>query len=243
MNPKDKYFNIQSNSAGSSGTSGFVDDYAVKIEVQDFNNPVLENVNYQFFYLQEDLNTTQIEAVNLSFPSGVYGDNTTTPTDNRTFKMSVWLSESSGPGVTNPANANSEANGVSAVVATAPAGSTNEQLTSNLGSNIGQVNFTSAVYRGWFRLQTTLSTSTASVIARSSNGSFADIVMRSESSLNGDSNFLNGSFTFNLFAAGINTLTKIQSLQIYHRTVDAVAGVNQATTTVDAGALEIDIIL
>ena len=51
--------------------------------------------------------------------------------------------------------------------------------------------------------------------------------------------YLTGDFTYDLYAAGVNTLAKLQSCQMLHRVSDAVAGVTPHVLTVDAGAIDI----
>lgn len=180
------------------------------------------------------------EAVTLSFPSPDFGDTMNTPTDARTALLKVWLANSAGTGVTSPANANGQNDGALATLQTAPAGPTTITMTSDIGVNVGAgLTFTSVLYRGWFEAKTTLITSTCKIVAHSSTAAFADITMFTQSTLNGDTNHLSGDFTFDLFAAGVNTLAKLQSLQIVHSTTDAAAGVTPAVLTVDSGSADI----
>jgi len=247
INSKDQYFNVKSSEGGGGGISGtaFSDGYEVKLIVADSNNPPLDNVTLDIDYDIDDQINNQTETVELAFPSGVYGDTSAPPLDTRGFLISVWLSGSTSSvgQVDNPSNANGQDDSSSALLSTNALGSNTEQLDSDIGSNIGSISFTTATYRGWFVSTTPLVTGTATLIAHSSDNSFSDIVMYTVSELNGGDNYSDGSFTFDLFASGVDTLSKIQSLQIYHRTVDAVAGVTPATLNVDAGSLELNLIL
>jgi hypothetical protein len=227
-----------------TGTGGFDDNFSINIKVDEGNETLIEDVNYAIALEQNDTNQGQIEALELKFPAGVYSENSVVPTDEKGFLIKVWLSGSTGTRVTNPTNANGENNAGFAVVSTAPGDSTpNELLQSNLGSNLGNYSFSSAIYRGFFKAETPIQTGLARVTAISSTGAFSNIILFNLSSIGGSTDFLSGSFTFDLFAAGINTIAKLQSLTIQHRTTDAIAGVTPAILTVDAGCLEMNIIL
>lgn len=229
---------------GTGGTviitpgDAFTESIGLTIQTTDANAAPTDNPTFQLNVATSDSNAEPTEAVGLTI--GGQADTNATPTDARSALIRVWLSASAGAGVTNPANADGQNDAVNATVSTAVAGSTTETMTSALGSNVPSgITFSSANYRGWVRFQTTLITSTARLIARSTSALFSDITMFTQSTLNGDTNFLDGSFTFDLVAAGVNTLAKLQSLQIVHETVDAAAGVTPAIVTVDAGAVDI----
>jgi hypothetical protein len=224
---------------GGGGGSDFTDDFSIGINAADTNATPTDAVGYEMTLDLEDTNATPTDAASLTFPTGVWGDTNSTPTEAREFLIMTWLNNSAGSGVSNPSNANGSDDGASAVVSTAPAGSTTETLTSDVGNNVSVIAFTKATYRGWFRARTSLGTSTAELIAHSNGGLFADIVMFTLSGIGGDVNHLTGSFTFDLGAAGINTIAKLQTLQIYHRTTDAVAGVTPAIIDVDAGSIDL----
>jgi hypothetical protein len=168
-----------------------------------------------------------------------YADSNVVPADTRSFVVRYWLSGSAGAGTAAPANADGQNNGTLATVQTAAAGSATETLTSACGSNIGTVTFTGAVYRGWYRLQTPLATSTAQVILRSTSALFADKVVETLAATGGDTNRLTVPFVYDLITNDIDTLAKLQSVQVLHQTTDAAAGVSPATVTVDAGAIEL----
>lgn len=217
----------------------FTDSYSIGIKAADSSATPTDSDTYAISLAQSDTNAGQAEAVELKFPTGVWGETSATPSEGQSFTVVVWLANSAGSGVTNPSNADGENDGATAQVQTAPLGSNTETLLSDIGTNVGSWTFTSCTYRGWFRLQTQLVTSTARVIARSSTAAFSDITMATLSAVGGDTNHLSGSFTYDLFAAGVDTLSKLQSLQIVHETVDAVAGVTPATVTVDAGNISV----
>ena len=195
------------------------------------------DVYISFILIASPADAPMVETASASI-SGFTDDNTT-PSENRSALLRVWLANSAGTDVANPSNANGSNNATNAVVSTAALASNPEVMTSDVGSSIGSISYTSAIYRGWFRARTTLITSTAEVIAQSSTAAFADIVMFTQSSLGGDTNHLSGTFIFDLIAAGVDTLSKLQSLQILHRCTDAVAGVSPAILDVDAGAVDI----
>ena len=223
---------------GSSGPTGFTDAISLQIIVGDSNAVPTDAATFQLALLTGDTNAAQSDALQLQIDG--LGDDNAPPTDTQSFTLRAWLSASAGTDVTSPANANGPNDGVLATVSTGVLASNPETMTSELGSNLPSgLTLTSVIYRGWFRAQTTLVTSTAAVIAHSSSALFADVVMFTQSSLGGDTNHLGGTFTFDMIAAGINTQAKLQSLQIYHRCTDLAAGVTPAVLTVDAGCLEI----
>jgi hypothetical protein len=168
-----------------------------------------------------------------------FGDANAVPTEGRSSLAKLWGTGSAGTGVTNPANADGPNDGTSATVSTAVAGSTTETLTSNCGNVVaaGSV-FTSVVFRGWYRLQTVLSTSTAKVVLHSSNASFLDLTIETLAAAAGDNNHLTTPFSVDI-SATINTLAKLQSAQIQYITTDAVAGTQPAIITADASSLEL----
>lgn len=214
-----------------SGINGSGSGFVQKIEA---------DIHTAFVIIAPPADNPATESTTLTFPAGNFDDPNTAPTDARSALLRVWLANSAGTDVSNPANANGANNGVNAVVQTAALASNPETLTSDIGVNVGAgLTFSALTYRGWFRARTTLVTSTAAVIAHSSTAAFADITMFTQSTLNGDTNHLGGTFTFDLLAAGVDTLAKLQSLQIFHRTTDAVAGVTPAILDVDAGAADI----
>jgi len=218
---------------------GLTDAFKLNIVAADSNATPTDNASFLLKLLEADSNNAPTDAASLKFPAGDFGDSNPAPTDARTVTLRVWLSNSAGTGVTNPANANGANDGTFAVLQTTIGGSATITMTSDIGSNIGTITFSTVLYRGWFNLTTTLLTSTVSIIAHSSSALFTDITMFTFSGLNGNVNHNTGDFTFDLFAAGVNTLAKLQSLQILHRTNDAVAGVTPAVLNVDAGATDI----
>lgn len=222
------------------GAAGFTDDFSLNIKADDSNATPTDADTYAMTLDLADTVAAQTETAELKFPSGVWGDSSGTPTDAQGFSVQVWLANSSGTGVSNPTNADGENDGSNATVQTAVAGPTTETLTSDVGTNVGSWSFTSVTYQGWFTLATTLATSTAEVIARSSTAAFGDIVMITLSATDDSVDHSSGDFTYDLYAAGVDTLAKLQSLQIVHQTTDAAAGVTPAVVQADAGLVEID---
>lgn len=223
----------------NSGAAGFTDSFKLNIQVADSVAAQSDAATFALALAEAESIAAQTEAVSLGISGAGLNDSNASPTDARSALLRVWLSGSAGSGVTNPANANGQNDGAVATLQTALAGASTITMTSNIGSNIGTIAFTAVLYRGWFEAKTTLLTSTVKIVAHSSTGAFADITMFTQSATNGDTNHLAGDFTFDLFAAGVNTLAKLQSLRILHSTTDAVAGVTPAVLTVDAGAADI----
>lgn len=220
-----------------SGPAGFTDSFSIALTFPDTNTVPTDAASYAMTLAQSDSNAGHSDSVELKFPAGVYVDSSTAPSDVKDFAVRVWLSGSSGAGVTNPTNADGQNNGTNATVSTAPLGSNTETLTSLVGVNLpAGLSVASAVYRGWFALTVSLGTSTGRVIAHSSTALFADVTMFTS---NSTTSHATGTFTFDLVAAGIDTSAKLQSLEIYHQTQDAVAGVTPAVMSVDAGSIEL----
>lgn len=189
------------------------------------------------FNAGDDPNAAQSETATLSFPSPDFADTTATQSETNSFNLRCWLSGSvqTAGTVTNPANANGSNDGLVASMTTAVAG-TNPIMTSNCGSGLPTATVTSAVYRGWWNATISLVTSHCIIVGHSSSALFADVTFID---VTASVNHLAGDFTFDLIAGGINTLAKLQSLQIIHKSTDAVAGVTPATFTVDAGCIEL----
>jgi hypothetical protein len=179
---------------------------------------------------------TDVLTLNVKLPA----EPVVAPADARSFLVKVFLSGSVNTSqVTNPANADGDPNGTVATLQTAPAGATTAVMTSSLGSNVGAWAFTSAIYRGWFKSVTTLGTGSVSILLHSTTGLFVDKTMFLVSAAATTTDHLSGDFTFDLIAAGVDTLAKLQSCQVLHRTADAVAGATPNVLTVDAGCLEL----
>lgn len=233
-----KSTNPPSVTGGGSTTviDAFTDTFTVQIGAPDSNASPTDAATFQLSGSYADTNAGHGEAVSLGFPSPDFGDSNQAPIDTTSFTVRAWLSGSAGAGVTNPANANGQNDGANAVISTAIAGPTTETLTSALGVNVPTATISAAIYRGWFSVTVPLGTSTTEVIAQSIGGLFTDVVMFTSATTVSHST---GTFTYDLIAGGINTLAKIQSLRILHRTTDIAAGVSQSTMNVDAGAVEI----
>lgn len=227
-------------SGGSGGGPAFSDGFSINIKAADSNLAPADASTFQINLLQADSNAAPgAETVRLRFPAGSYGDTSPAPTDLRTFTARVWLSGSAGAGTTNPANANGQNNGALATLTTVPAGTNPITLTSVLGPNVPAFSITSAIYRGWFRSENVLVTSSGRLIMQSTTALFADIEMFLNDVAATTVDRLDGSFTFDLFAAGVNTLARIQSCRMLHRVQDAAGGVTPHILTVDAGCIEI----
>jgi hypothetical protein len=225
--------------SSSSGPAGFSDTFNIGIKLNDSNVVPSDSGTFTINLAQSDTNSTQSETVKLEFPAPDFGDTSTAPTESRNFKVIVWMSASSGTGTTNPTNADGSNNGTIATLQTAALGTNPITLTSSLGSNVPTVLVTAILYRGWFKSVNTLVTSTGTLIMHSTTAAFSDIVMFTNSGLGATVDHLTGTFTFDLFAAGVNTLAKLQSCQMLHRVTDAVAGVTPHVLTVDAGSVEV----
>jgi hypothetical protein len=224
-----------------SGVGGFSDFFSIAIDAQDSNATPTDNYSIAGDYRLDDINAGQTETVSIKIPQPAFSDSIQTPTESTTFKLNVWLSNSTGG--TNPANADGSNNGTVATLRTASAGAATITMTSVLGANLPDSNITSAIYRGWFNSVNSLQTSSGRIILRSSSSLFSEITIFLNTNNNTTVNRLDGSFTYDLFANGINTLAKLQSVQVLHRVTDSVAGVTQHVLTVDAGSLELTIIL
>ena len=73
----------------------------------------------------------------------------------------------------------------------------------------------------------------------STTGAFADLTMFSNAALSTTVDHSTGDFTYDLIAAGVNTLAKLQSCQLLTSTADAAAGVTPAVLTFDAAEIEL----
>jgi hypothetical protein len=192
--------------------------------------------SYAFGFSATDANTAPTETAALNLKG--YGDTNAAPTDTKSSVAQFFLSASAGTShVTSPANANGKNDGTSSTQQTAAAGATTETLTSSCGVGIGAgTTFTTAVYRGWFVATVPVPTSSVKIVLHSTTAAFADVTaLTTTATLNSAT----GTFTFDLVAAGINTLAKLQSVQVLHSTTDAAAGVSPAVLTVDAGCVEL----
>lgn len=237
---------IRSNAPSVGGGGGsvtvldaFTDAFTLKIFFTETANATPTDADSYVinFNAGDDPNAGQSETVQLAFPAPDFADTSVVPTDADSFTMRVWLSASAGG--TNPSNADGANNGTVATLQTAVAGAATISMTSTLGASLPTATVTSVVYRGWFKSVNTLVTSTGSLIMHSTTAAFADVTMFTNSGLSTTVDHLSGDFTFDLIAAGINTLAKLQSCQMIHRTTDAVAGVTPQVLTVDAGCLEV----
>lgn len=240
-----KHIQVYYPTVGGGGGStitlpAFTDAFGLKFNFVDSNAVPTDAASFRLNLALADSNAAPTDALKLDLRG--LGDTNSAPTDSQSFLLRTWLSATtmnSTNGVTSPSNADGQNNAAVATYQSAAAGDANPRTTSALGSNIGTISFTSAVYRGWFKSVNTLVTSTTTIKVHSSSALFADITMFSNSALNTTIDHLSGDFTFDLIGAGVNTLAKLQSMQILHATSDAVAGVTPAVLTVDAGAVDI----
>lgn len=227
---------------GGGGTTvieAFTDAFSLNIKAEDTNAEPTDNATFVLNLLQADSNADLTETVQLGISGPGFSDSNVVPTDTNSFTLRVWLSASAGTGSTNPANADGQNNGTVATLQTAVLGTNPIVMTSTLGANVPTATITAAIYRGWFSSSNTLVTSNGALIMQSIGALFGDITMYSNSGLGQSDNFLDGSFTFDLFAAGVNTLAEIQSCRMVHRVSDLAAGVTPHSMTVDAGCIEI----
>jgi hypothetical protein len=210
---------------------------SLAIRIGDTNPTLSDAVTFAISLALSDTNSGPTDAHRLAI-SG-FGDANTVPTEGRSSLAKLWGTGSAGTGVTNPTNANGPNDGTSATVSTAVAGAATETLTSNCGNAVANGSiFTSVVFRGWYRLQTVLSTSTAKVVLHSSSAAFTDLTIETLAVVNGDNNHLTTPFSADV-SATIDTLAKLQSAQIQYSTTDAVAGTQPAIITADASSLEL----
>ena len=225
----------------SSGPAGFTDGFSINIVHADTNSAQTDNAAFAISLAVSESNADFTETMSLGISGSSFNDTTSTPTDAPQFTVRFWLSggTATANGVSNVANSNGQNDAAVATIQSAPAGTNAPSITSALGSNIGTVTVASAIYRGWFRSVNTASTSTGTITMRSTSALFADKVMFSNSALNTTVDRLDGAFTYDLVANGIDTLAKIQSMQVIHATSDLIAGTTPHVLTVDAGCAEI----
>lgn len=240
---------VRSKGGGGSGGDiiiippgiGFTDDFSLGIKLEDSNATPTDADTYAMQFAQTDTIAAQTEAVQLGFSGPDFNDSNAVPTDARSALIRVWLSGSAGTGVTDPGNANGPNDGTLAVISTALAGPTNEVMLSTLGPNVPSgITFSSAILTVWFRARTTLVTSTARIQIEAIAATFTSpVTVFTQSTLAGDTNNLSTPLTFDLVAAGINTLAKLQDMRFRAETIDAAAGVTPAILDVDAAACDI----
>lgn len=228
---------------GGSVVPCIEDAFSLQIVAGETNGPLTDDATFGIDMLQNETNAEPTEEALLTFPSGGFDEQNAEPSEARSVLLRVWLSNTTGSsGVANPSNANGPNDGLIATCQTQVGGSNPEVLTSDCGVNVpAGVTFTGLLYRGWFRARIVIGTSLIRLIARSNAALFADITMYSINTPGADDNHLTGNFTFDLFAAGVNTLAKLQSLTIRQESQDAVNGVTPATLDVDAGAADITV--
>ncbi len=227
---------VRPRSGGAAATEAFTDAFALKIAIDDTTGVPTDAAAFNIALLQGDTNDVQTETVALG---SFYDDTNVAPTEANSFTLRCWLSGSAGAGVTNPSNADGQNDAATAQLATSLAGASTITMTSTLGANVPTATITSAVYRGWFSSANILVTSIGRITLRSTSALFADVDIFTNAGTNSNINHLSGSFTYDLIANGINTIAKIQSIQVLHRVADAVAGVTQHVLTVDAGCIEL----
>lgn len=217
-------------------TNGTLADNLLRlaITIADTNTAPADAATFLINLAQAETIPTQSDTLTRLSLAG-YNDSNAAGTDARTSTAYFWLSGSTGTSnVTNPANANGPNNGVNSSQTTVALGATTSTLTSNVGNGIpAGTPIVSAIYRGWFRYTETLGTSSGQINAV---GSFGTVSMLA---ITANVDHLTGTFTFDLIAAGINTLAELQSMTVTHSTTDAAAGVTPAIMLVDAGRIEL----
>lgn len=226
---------------GGGGGPAFTDTFSLNIKLADSNAAPTDAATFAIALAESDTTNTPTDTLKLAFPAPDFADSSNTPTDSNAITIRVWLSGTtmdSTNGVTNPANMNGQNDGAVATFTSAAAGDANPRTHSALGANVPTFTVSTALYRGWFKSVNTLVTSTTKLVMHSTTGAFADITMFSNTALNTTIDHSTGDFTFNLIAAGVNTLAKLQTCQLLASTQDAVAGVTPAVLTCDAGAIE-----
>ena len=209
---------------------------SLSIEISDSNSEPSDAATFVLTFFRTNGNVAPTDALSSLRVNGL-GDTTSVPTDGKSANGYFWLSGTTGTSgnTTTPGNADGANDSVLASAKTVALGATTARLTSNVGSNIPNgTSFSAAIYRGWFNFLAG-ATSTKSLTFHSSTGLFSDVVAISQTTALDSST---GTYTFDLVAAGINTLAKLQSLQVYHTVVDAVAGTG-VRIDVDAGRVEL----
>ncbi len=216
----------------------FADTFSLNIITTDSVGTPTDLDTYAMAFAQTDTIDAQTEAVTLGLSGTDLSDSSSAPTDTQSFTLRNWLSASAQTTgtVTNPGNANG-ANDAAVASMTTALGGANPTMTSTCGGTLPSgVTVTAAIYRGWWQAAITLPTSHCIIVAHSTSALFADVTLID---VTASVNHLTGDFTFDLVAAGINTLAKLQSVQILHKSTDAAAGVTPAVFTVDAGCIEL----
>lgn len=220
----------------------FTDSFSLAVATTEANAVPTDVDSYAISLSQTDTNDVQSETVGLNILGSGVNDSNAAPTDTNSFTLRVWLSATtmnSTNGVTNPTNADGQNNATVATYQSAAAGDANPRTTSALGANVPTCTVTSALFRGWFKSVNSLVTSTCALKLHSTTAAFVDKTMFSNAALNTTVDRLDGSFTYDLIANGIDTLAKIQSVQFLASTTDAAAGVSPHVLTIDAGAIDI----
>lgn len=231
---------------GAGGGSGdgpdLSDDFSIQLKADDFNTAPTDADTYQIALEQSDTNAGHTEAVSLTFPSGNFGSTNAAPTEGSSFTVRVWLASNAAVdgAPANVANADGQNDGAVCTLETNVAGSNEESINSDIGAVVpGGLTISSVTYRGWFTSENTLVTSKGEIWAESDTAAFSDILVFRNQDLNTTFDHSSGDFTFDLYAAGVDTSAKLSSLQIRHYVNDAVAGVTPHTMTVDAGAVDV----
>src|SRR3990167_2816957 len=124
----------------------------------------------------DETNAEPTHAQTLTFPTGSFDEANPVPTEARSATLRVWLSgtvDVNGSGVANPGNADLTNDGATCDLQSVVLGSPNPEIRSDVGTNVpAGLTFSAVTYKGWFRLRTTLITSTARVVAHSSSAAF-----------------------------------------------------------------------
>lgn len=206
------------------------------IGMADSNAALTDDGSYLLNFIQNETIQEALDAMYVRI-AGI-ADSNSAPTDAKSSVGYFWLTGSTGGNnVTNPSNADGQNDGAFAVAKTVALGATTATVTSEVGNAVpnGTSLAGGAIYRGWFKAVGSGLTSSQKVILTSNGGLFADITAFTTTVAVDHSG---GTFTYDLIAAGINTLAKLQSLRVLHRSVDNVAGVG-GNMSCDAGRIEI----
>lgn len=233
---------------GGSVSPAFSESISLNIKgINDAANSPTDAATFAIALSEAESASAATEAVKLGISGSGVNDSSAAPTETKTFTLRAWLSASAtsnalgtSDSVGTPANANGQNDGAVATITTAVAGNARCTMSSTLGANLPSgISIASCVYRGWFKSVNTLITSTTRIFLHSTTGLFGDQTIFTNSGLNTTVDHSTGDFTYDLIANGINTLAKLQSLQVFHATTDAVSGVTPAVLTVDAGSIEV----
>lgn len=210
------------------------------IVLTDDISTVIDSDSYVISTTYDDTSTSPSDGVSLGLNPA---ETNSALTDSRSSIMRVWLAGATGnnAGVQNPANANGQPDDLFAQLQTQTLGATSTQLSSSpVGTKVpNDTVITDAICRPYFKhINGGTLGSTYNITATWTGGS-ANMFNNTSPGIGTSAGMAwPGTLTFNLFAAGCNTLAKIQSLVFTANTVDPIAGTGN-NLGIDAIALEL----